>query len=214
AAGAASAAGGGGGFGGGGGGGSFSSGGGGFGGGAGLGGGTAGFGGGGGGFGGAIFVHTGRLDILNSTLSGNSASGGGSLGGGGGSGFGGGVFNLNGVVNVLQSTIAGNTVMAGSGATPGSAAGGALYNLAYGTKPQDGPASTATATLSNSILSGSIGGADLVNHRVDGANTNSATVTATQPNIIQTAPVTLGGAVTTGGNTNVDPLLGPLANNG
>jgi hypothetical protein len=160
-------------------------------------------------------VQTGQLSVINSTLSGNSAIGGSGGGpGGGGSGFGGAIFNLNGGVTITLSTIAGNTVVAGSGGTSGSANGDALYNLAYGNNIQDGSASSATVTLVNSILAGSGAAADLVNNSVNGANTNSATVTATAPNIIQTAPVTLGGAVTYGGTVNVDPLLAPLGNYG
>src|SRR5439155_3627539 len=187
--------------------------------------GVAAIGGGGGGFGGAIFVHTGHLDLINSTLHGNSASGGGTAGSaGGGSGFGGGVFNLNGVVTVTESTIAGNTVAAGTGSgNPGSADGGAIYNLAFGNTIQDGTASTATLTLVNSLVA-STASHDLVNeanHSREGASNtgNSATVTATAPNIVLSrtdvgANATTNGAGILAGVTAANLNLGPLAGNG
>src|SRR5439155_10865673 len=158
------------------------------------------------------------------TLHGNSASGGGTGGtAGGGSGFGGGVFNLNGVVTVTESTIAGNTVTAGTGGTPGSADGGAIYNLAFGNMIQDGTASTATLTLVNSLVA-STASHDLVNeanHSREGASNtgNSATVTATAPNLVLSrtdvgANATTNGTGILAGVTAANLNLGPLAGNG
>ena len=200
------ASGGGGGFGGGGGaGGALASGGnGGFGGGGGEDGGNGGFGGGGGGgggagMGGAIFNMLGSVTVTNSTLADNSALGG--SGGNNGSGMGGAVFNVDGSINITFSTLADNIV---------SSAGGALYNLAYGNTLAFSDATTAMATINNSILSGSIGGVDLVNNLVNGANINTATVKFVDNNVVQTSAGALSGTTPLAG----DPELSPLHNNG
>src|SRR5262249_48406433 len=120
------------------------------------------------------------------------------------------VFNLDGTLNLTFSTIAGNTVTAGTGATNGTAAGGAVYNLAFGNNVNSGGAQTAATTVVDSILSNSTGGVDLVNNVVNGANTNTATVTLASPNLVQTSSGTIGGTAP----LTADPQLGPLQNNG
>src|SRR5262249_30852389 len=86
----------------------------------------------------------------------------------------------------------------------------------------DGSAVTATTTLQNSILSGSTTGSadvsDLVNHRFDRGKANTATVDATQPNIVRQVQTFSG---TTAGRppinrtpSTANPNLGALANNG
>jgi predicted outer membrane repeat protein len=184
-------------------------------------------GGGGAGLGGAIFSMYGSVTVINSTLTGNSAIGGSSIAAGngafGGSGYGGAIFNLDGSIALTLVTDANNTVTAGSGDTGnGLADGGALYNLAYGNNYATGKAVTATATLSNSILAGTIGGTfDLVNQEVDGSGSqntgNSANVTGSDPNII----VAISGISDTGtenvldpGVIQSDPKLDALADNG
>ena len=124
------------------------------------------------GLGGAIFNHRGTLTIINTTLTGNTAQGGKgantistNTAGSGGSGFGAAIFNLNGTVTITSSTLAANTVTKGLKGTggigtafDGQADGGALYNLAYGNKIEDGTASTSTVAISNSILATTSGG--------------------------------------------------------
>ncbi|HET7675712.1 MAG TPA: hypothetical protein VFL54_09345, partial [Gammaproteobacteria bacterium] len=77
---------------------------GGFGGGAGL----SSLGGGGAALGGAIFNEGGTVNLLNSTLSGNSARGGTSYYDG--AGYGAALFNLNGTITIRYSTLANNSV--------------------------------------------------------------------------------------------------------
>jgi hypothetical protein len=165
------------------------------------------------GMGGAIFNQGGTVIIRNSTITGNVAAGGGGANGGqAGGGFGGGVFNLNGPLVLDQVTIARNTVAAGVPVGSGvanTADGGAVYNLSL-------DVGSATANQSaefspgNSILADSTGGADVVNHQLNG----TATVNATQPNIASTAVTNTGGAVAGTTITIADPNLGPLADNG
>ena len=170
-------------------------------------------GGGGGGLGGAIFNHRGSLVLVNCTLTGNAAQGGDGFdaqgfsiffgSGVGGSGYGGAIFNLNGAVSLNSSTIISNYVIPGATTTftfdsqdnpvltdvpTGGANGGALYNLAYGNKIEDGSASIATVCLDNSLLAGSIGGTgDLANNEIDGSQTNTATVTYCTNNLVMTS---------------------------
>jgi CSLREA domain-containing protein len=192
---------------------------------------ASGDGGGGGGFGGAIFSMYGSVNIVNSTLTSNTAAGGNErLGTGdyGGSGYGGAIFNLDGSPSMTNATIADNTVTAGNGDTAGSADGGALYNLAYGNTYNTGKAITASATLNNSILSNTIGGTnDLVNQEVDGGTNNTgntASVTTSGPNIVVaynnipggpngTASLSTTGFVAGVTNSNLG-LATSLANNG
>jgi hypothetical protein len=200
-------------------------GGGGFGGGGGAGGGTAGFGGGaGGGFnggggagaglGGAVFVHGGVLAAVNSTFAGNSATGGTpSSNGGAGHGYGGAIFDLNGAVTLTNSTVAGNV----------ADQGGALYVLGYDADSANMGTDPATATLQNSILSGSLdhGGnlySDLIvnapaSDEIAQTNYDSGGVTADAHNIVVT-PWFQGNATHTVSASSAAPLLGPLAFNG
>ena len=185
--------------------------------GGGVGNGLSGSGGGGGaGLGGAVFNQGGTVVVTNSTLVGNTARGGNASGTGAGSGFGGAVFNLNGSVTLTNATLAANQVAAGTTTgTPGSAAGGAVYNLAITALVAPGGASattgtTATTRAANSILADSTGGADVVNNRQNG----TATLTATGPNVVGTSVVNTGGTVTGSSFVVLDPDLGPLRNHG
>jgi hypothetical protein len=198
-------------------------------------------GGGGSGLGGAIFNHRGTVALINCTLSANTAQGGDGgyaddgeplylpYTGMGGSGFGGGIFNLNGALSLTSCTVASNTTIPGTTPTwfysnsghvstndpTGSADGGAVYNLAYGNKIEDGSASIATVTLFNTILATSVGASNnLVNNEVNGSQTNIATVTFSAKNLV-TSHVDLSGGTCLGAPTvTVDPKLGPLAKNG
>ena len=170
-------------------------------------------GGGGAGMGGAVFNHQGELTVINSTLSGNAATGG--TGAQAGEGLGGALFNLNGFVTLDSATIAGNT----------ADNGGALYNLGYLADDSGDPGGhdyTARVTLTNSILSDSIGGDDLVSNApatVAGgaANTvddaNDTEVSAAGPNLVETRSMTGAGEID-GSPLTADPQLGPLAENG
>ncbi|MEM7343156.1 MAG: Calx-beta domain-containing protein, partial [Chloroflexota bacterium] len=176
-------------------------------------------GGGGAGMGGAIFNYGGVVTLTNSTLSGNSVEGGSTdsfSSSTGGDSLGGAIFNLNGSVRVINSTIVENTarpIFTGNG---GTTDGNAIYNLSHsagGTNP-------AQLTLINSILANSDpfgisgGASDLVNNR-DASATVAATVDASAPNIVEVTPKTLGTATSNySGVIEVDPKLGPLANNG
>lgn len=167
-------------------------------------------GGGGLGAGGAIFVHTGNVRVVNSTLTNNNAAGGsaglngGNAVGNGGSGYGGAIFNLNGTVELVNATLASNNVQLGSGTAGGNADGSDLYNLSYGAGTP-----TATVTIQNSILANAPGAAmNLVNNQVAG----TATTTAGPENIIMTASNT-GGTLTNTARTG-NPQLGTLGDNG
>jgi hypothetical protein len=171
-------------------------------------------GGGGGGLGGAIFNHAGIVTLTNTTLSANTARGGNTIGDAvSGSGYGGALFNLNGAVTVNHCTFASNAVVTGTGGMGGSAAEGAIYNLAYDSNLFP----TARVALVNSILADTIGGSDLVNHQpvavADGSlNNGAAIVVATAPNIAETTDE-MGGTLS-GSPMTADPRLGPLQDNG
>ncbi|MDQ3815116.1 MAG: hypothetical protein M3347_14395, partial [Armatimonadota bacterium] len=168
--------------------------------------------GGGMGAGGAIFLHRGTLNAMNCTFTGNTAQGG--TGNDNGSGFGGALFNLNGIITLDSCTLAANTVSGTGGAGGvGSAGGGAVYNLAFGNVIETGGASTASLTLRSSILADTNGGSDLINNKVNGTQTNIATVDVGGRNIVESSD--LSGGTTVGALfSNADPLLYPLANNG
>jgi hypothetical protein len=231
--------GGGGGVGGGGGGGNTGGGGGGFGGGGGYNGGAAGFGAGAGGTGGsggqggsglggaifnmgAAFSQSGVLNVINSTLTGDSAIGGaGGSGGAGGNGFGGAIFSLDGFVSLVYATDDANTVTAGlgTGAANGGATGGALYNLASNNNITNGNAVGSNVTLANSILATTKnGGIDLYNAGVVAADTTliDGETSMVENFSLQNGPGAANPIVTPSPITllNFDPHLGPLANNG
>jgi len=175
--------------------------------------------------GGAIFnmgastvTGSGVLTIINCTLTANIAQGGYSyLESNGGDAYGGAVFNLDGSVTINNSTLAFNSVLGGEGGAFGEnglAAGGAVYNLAYGNLIQTGGANTASLTLNNSILSNTIGGADLGSNGVSGNNSNLAVIAGPTSNLIQTMNVINTASNFNGVTVTADPMLGPLGSNG
>jgi hypothetical protein len=198
---------------------------GGFGGGGGNGNGSAGHGGFGGntgsgaGLGGAIFVHAGALNMVNTTISANTAIGGYSSSTRG-SGLGGAIFNLNGAVSLNFCTIAGNSVSGSNGNDASKGAGdGVIYSLAFGNRIQDGSASAAALTLSNSIVYGNSGATNgVVNNVVSGTIAtnlgNTAVVIHRGNNIIDTFANFA--TATSNGSTplTIDPNLGQLQDNG
>jgi CSLREA domain-containing protein len=150
--------------------------------------------------GGGINDGGGRVTITNSTISGNSS----------GNTSGGGIYTL-GVMTITNSTVSGNSA--------GNGTGGGIYTFG-------------TLTLTNSTVSGnSAGDGGGIHGRSSGtlfkpANTIIATNTAAVGpdvsgavnsqgyNLIgNTSGATING-FTTGNQLNVDPLLGPLQNNG
>jgi len=178
-------------------------------------------------FGGAIFNHAGTLSLVNCTLTGNYALGGvanAATGSQHASGLGAAIFNLNGSVDIAFSTIAQNFVDGSNQADAALGAGdGAIYSLAFGNKIQDGTASVALLTISNSIVYGTsgthtAGNNDVVNNVVAGnnaANTgNHAMLTFGDANVVGASInfATLDPSGTT--PLSDDPMLGPLSGNG
>ena len=149
-------------------------------------GGPGGGGGGGAGMGGAIFNNGGFLQIQNSTFTGNTTAGG--SGATNGSGLGGAIFSRNGIVYLQNSTISGNTATSGRG----------LYVL--------GDASTATATVNNTIIGqADTSGTDYVSSTI---NSGTLSVNGTN-NIIRSAS----GTSTPASVSTANPVLAGLANN-
>ncbi len=148
--------------------------------------GGGGTGGGGAGLGGAVF-NAGTLNLIASTLTGNTATGG--SGGHSGQGLGGAVFNLNGTVSIVNATLASNTAAQG---------GGGIYNL--------GDSGTGNVSLTNTILAYTAGVA--TDFQDASINVGSVLYSGTN-NLIKNNNGFTGGAV-----TGQDPLLGPLASNG
>ncbi|MFO0575790.1 MAG: hypothetical protein U1A78_17475 [Polyangia bacterium] len=181
-----------------------------------FGGGSGGDGAGGGGLGagGAVFVHLGKLTVVNSTLVDNAAVGGSggtgaSMGndGQGGSGLGGAIFVLDGTASLVHATLARNGVMGGGGA--GEAAGGALYSLGFGRSPLDGSEVKAAVSLRNSVLTASQGGSDVVSRREVARGATSAAADGTGKNFISTAAST-GGSMDSLSPQSGDAQLGAL----
>jgi hypothetical protein len=160
--------------------------------------------------GGAIFNYQGTLDLINSTLTGNSADGG--KGGGnasGGSGLGAAVFDYNGTVTLLNSTIAGNTVTAGAAGT-GSGTGTGAAGAADGAELfviGDGYGKTSTVTTDNTIFADASTGKDVVVTTNNSGNT--PTVTGGN-NLVES---NTGLPMSVIGST-ADPKLGTLTSNG
>ncbi|KAA6465232.1 hypothetical protein DYQ86_04615 [Acidobacteria bacterium AB60] len=164
------------------------------------------------GMGGAIFNHGGSLTVLNSTLSGNSATGGAGTGGSGGAGFGGAIFNLNGTVSISFSTLDANSVTAGSGGS--GASGGAVYSVGYNLLTGQ----AAALQIDNSILADTTGGPDLASDQPSnvasaaggGQNVATASVTFTGANIVMNAAYTGNGAVNGPAPLMTSPQVAPL----
>jgi hypothetical protein len=194
---------------------------------SGFGGGNAASGGGGGGagMGGAIFnmggasLHPGSgvATLINCTLTANRAQGGGATVGSAGSGYGGALFNLNAQATLTNDTLADNSV-SGNGNSSfvlSPADGGAAYNLADGNDIDTGKPVTAALVLNNSILATSTGGAgnnpnDLGAQAINGAGTNTVTITGSTNLVMSTDASPAAGVILSTANPN----LGTLANNG
>lgn len=145
-------------------------------------------GGPGGGMGGAVFTMYGTVQVMNSTVSGNSAQGG--TGGvtGPGSGMGGGLFNLDGAVTLTGSTVTSNSA---------STSGTALYNLAYANTPSGG-AATATMTLTASFATDVVNNQDTSRNPSDTASLVLTMDGSLPTNILPNGITTINGASQTG----------------
>ncbi|MCP4594407.1 MAG: DUF11 domain-containing protein, partial [bacterium] len=113
-------------------------------------------GGAGAGLGGAIFVDDTTLTVRNSTLYANRAQGGTDVNAG--SGCGGAIFNRNGTLDIINTTIASNEADNG---------GGGIYNL--------GDGSAANASIDNTIIGDTSGGAADFRSTLINAGSHSAT---------------------------------------
>jgi hypothetical protein len=149
--------------------------------------------------GGAIYMGGGKLSLTNSTISGNSAYGGsttygqttygGPAGTPAGNGLGGGLYVAGGTVTIDHSTIADNAASSyGSPSSPNR--GGGIFNAAS-LQMHD------TILADNSADSGSdlSGGVTSLGYNLFGSSSGGSGFAATDL-------------------LNVDPLLGPLQNNG
>jgi len=187
----------------------------------GFGGGNYGFGGGpgGAGMGGAIFNHRGSVSLLNVAATNNAAIGGardffdGTADGGG---LGAVLFNLNGTVTIDFSTFAGNT-LSGTNANDDAhgKSDGTIYSLAYGSKIEDGGASTAELKINSSIIHGTHADAGIANDdvvvNVVGGNTSSYQFLGT--NVVGATHATSGVTQIMPSNVPIatDPKIGALS---
>jgi hypothetical protein len=142
--------------------------------------------------GGGIYVASGTLDLTNVTIANNTATGGGAgIGGGGGIGVGAGTLNLANV------TIAGNT------ADPdGSGQGGGVFNSPSGTV---NAINTIIATNGASTAPDFSGSFTTAFHNLVGDGTGSN---------LPPANPDANGNIVGSSRSPINPLLGPLANNG
>jgi hypothetical protein len=188
-------------------------------------------GGGGAGMGGAVFSLFGEVTVADSTLSGNAVIGTPGLDGreirgrpvGAGSALGGAIFNVDGVLHLSSSTVAANTAELGCfsvanhqcQACVDELCQGGVYSVGYGSSIVNGGATSAEVTVSNSILSGNAE-SDLALDLAPippGHPSDTSTGTITGPNIVGKTSAT-GGAVISGPAPSVEPMLGPLQDNG
>ena len=117
-----------------------------------------------------------------------------------GAGYGGAILNLNGSLNLTNSTVAGNFA---------SSTAGGLFVAAQGAAGT----AVATATLRNTIVSGSSGTTvDVAIYQDMGT---MASLDVSISNIITSDIVKVSGTPTVTGSPNqMDPNLGPLMGNG
>ena len=149
--------------------------------------------------GGGILDGGGRVDITNSTISGNSA----------GNGSGGGIYTL-GAMTIINSTISGNS--AGSGTGGGITSGGSLHltnSTVSGNSAGDGGGfhsiNASQVILRNTIIA--------KNTAATGPDASGTVRSLGYILIGDTSGAMILGA-TIGNQLNVDPLLGPLQDNG
>ncbi len=147
-------------------------------------------------YGGGIKTFSGAVTLNSSTVSGNSTTDSGAAGGG--------IFTFFGSVTLIDSTVAGNTAA--------QAEGGGVFNVnSYGSP---------TFTMENSIIAGNSAGRGSPDLQYD----LSSTLNISYSLIGDNEGTTFTEAQTADGNGNligsaagsgiIDPLLGPLADNG
>jgi hypothetical protein len=180
--------------------------------------------------GGAIFNAAGTVVLMNSTITGNSATGGNSgqfYTSNVGLGLGGGLFNLNGSVKVISSTLSGNAADPGANGAyyrtrytsygsyeqlvgkPSDQRGRNLFNLGAAQIPNI-PNTPAAVTITNSILTQAAGDpADFPGEDFTSKTIGAGKATATGNNNLIDTQSGFGGSFAGG-----DPELGPLQNNG
>jgi cysteine-rich repeat protein len=158
-----------------------------------------GVGGAGAGLGGAVFNHGGSVEIENATFWGNTAQGGGFNW----PGIGGALFNLNGTVTIASATFAGNDAFQG----------GDIAQVSYEMAPGIARA-PAHLTLEGVVLAS--GTPDNVRNErnFDAGFADTATLTASAPNLMRNPVVNFGGTVDVSGVTVADPQMSALADNG
>ena len=169
-------------------------------------------GGGGAALGGAIFNQGGTISVITSTLTGNLVRGGSTDSfAEAGDAYGAGLFNLNGSVTLTGSTFAGNILENGNSTGATYAGGGVLCNVSANVGSNT-PSKNALLTASNCIFSHTGTGTSIESFTYVGWS-GIAQVTGSGPNI-DFSPRPYNGSITGTPFTHVDPLLGPLQNNG
>jgi hypothetical protein len=126
--------------------------------------------------------------------------------------LGGAVFTVDGTTILLNDTLDANTVAGGKSQIGGLPAGGAVYNLAFGNDIRTGATQTSSLVMQNSILANTTGGSDLSGQAINGAGTNTATITGSY-NLVMSNDGSINPAPGTISGTG-DPQLGMLQNNG
>ena len=149
-----------------------------------------------------------RLDVINSTISGNFTLAGGRAG----SGIpGGGISNANGTLNLINSTISGN-VATGSGGGIFSVNVGTTLNLINSTVSGNSSGNTGGGILTNWVVN--IGNSIIAGNTAPSAPDISGSLRSQGYNVIGNMN---GGSLTddlTGNILNQDARLGPLQDNG
>jgi hypothetical protein len=173
--------------------------------------------------GGAIF-NQGTLEIVASTLYGNSAIGGNGLNASGGQGIGGAIANVGGTVTVKNSTISGNSVASGFGTSSPASFGGGIHSL------------NGLLRIYNSTITSNVAPAGREVYVIAAAGTATLELHSSivaQYEIMNVADIAVlpdtGGELVINASHNIirqhlgldgtyfineDPLLGPLADNG
>ncbi len=152
-------------------------------------------------YGGAILSYGGTLTVSNSTFANDSAA------------CGGGIYNFDGTLTVTNSTFTGDTASQPGGAVCSSYTSAMLTNCTI-----DGNSAPAgygggiwgDSTLNNTIVAGNIGG-DIGGGQVNPTSSNNLIGDGTGiPNLSKLNSSNLIGTTA----NPINPLLGPLANNG
>jgi len=169
--------------------------------------------------GGGIFTHTGNVTLTNSTLSGNSTAGDNAVGGG--------IFTILGIVTLTNSTLSGNST-AGDNADGGgifTSAGNLTLtnstlsgNSTAGDNADGGGIFVANSTnnpsltIQNSIVAGNTVATGSMGPDVLPDPEGILDVDYSLIGNVSNSGIT--GGTGTGNLLNVDPLLGPLSDNG